>query len=149
MRRDIPEDLQKRGEQLPSDLRQAWQEFVDIAYPTEDEREEAAREREKAEWRREATRACDLATLVARALDGEWGDDVRRAVDELVRDVKPEVALLAEWGKRATSGDRLTEVEFAAARNAVTSTRVRYALAAAEKLARDADRERRQPGRRR
>lgn len=147
MRNDIPEDLRRRVERLDPGLRAVVGEFIDVAYPTEDEIQQSQREQARAEWRREATEACRRATLATRALDGEWGDDVRRAVDELVRDVQREVATLAAWGQRATTGDRLTPLEFAAAKAAVESQRVRYALTAAEKLVREADRGRRQTGR--
>lgn len=142
-RSDIPEDIAKLRERLPPELRETWTEFVDARYPTEDEQRAAEQERDRAERRAQAKAACGRAALASRALDGEWGDDVRRAADELVRDVKPEVAILVEWNRRARAGERLTPIELAAARAAVESVRVQEALLAAERLTQEADIERR------
>jgi hypothetical protein len=143
VRPDLPPELIRSLERLPPGLRKAAERAVDAHYPTVEEETEERRARERSKRIADAHAQRELADLAERALEGEWGDDVRRAVDEIVREVRAGVLVLADWSKRARRRDTLTRIEFAAARQAFESRPVRYALAAAKKIIDSAERQRR------
>jgi hypothetical protein len=142
MRNDLPPDLVANIQALPPGLREAAEKAIDLKYPTVESDAAERRERERQQRREDAELHRELASKVERALEGEWGDDVRRAVDELTRQVRAQVLVLADWAKRARKREPLTKIEFVTARQAVDATAVRYALAATKKIIGQAERER-------
>jgi hypothetical protein len=142
MRPDLPADIAENLRRLPPDLREAAEKAIDATLVTPETEAHARREREKQLRKEDAEVQRELAWKVERALEGEWGDDVRRAVDQIVREVKPSVLVLADWAKRHRRREQLTRIEWLTARLAFESAAVRYALAAAKKVIAPAERER-------
>lgn len=149
MRSDIPAEeaakLARELERLPADLRATVEAAIDARYPSVEQETEERREREKQHRKEDAEHHRELAAKVERALGGEWGDDVRREVDEATREVRHSILVLADWAKRARKHDPLTKIEWASVRAAVEARAVRYALAAATKIIVKVARERRTP----
>lgn len=143
MRSDIPQELAEKLKALPPDLRPAVEAAIDAQYPTEEQAEQDRRVRELEARRRDARHHQKLAGKVDRALQGEWGDDVRRAVNELVSQVRQQVDVLIDWHRRRFR-KAITKIEWVAIRQAFESSPVRWALAAAQKPIREAEKERRE-----
>jgi hypothetical protein len=143
MRRDLPPELVASIAKLPPGLREAAERAADAQYPTFDEETAERHERERRQRLDAAVEQRELAALAARALDGEWGDDIRRAVDVALGETRPQVLVLADWARRAAKREALTRIEFAAAKLAFESASVRYGLARAKKVIHEAERDRR------
>jgi len=142
VRPDLPADIVENLRRLPPDLREAAEKAIDATLLTPETEAQARKERDLQHRKEDAEDQRDLAAKVERALGGEWGDDIRRAVDLIVREVKPQVLVLADWAKRHSRREQLTRIEWVTARAAFESGPVRYALAAAKKVIAPAERER-------
>lgn len=127
------------------DLRAAIERAHQAAQRTPEEiaaEAEAARKQQLREERRELREAAHRA--IYRALEGEWGDDVRRAVDAAVHEARPGVAALADWHRALAKGDRLTPLDLQGVRHALDREDVRDAVREADKIITEAEKERRE-----
>lgn len=143
MRSDLPPALVRSIQALPPGLREAAERAADVNYPTVEQETQERHDRERRQRMEAALEQRELAAVAARALEGEWGDDIRKAVDVAIGETRPQVLVLAGWARRAAKREPLTRVEFAACRQAFDSPSVRYGLARAKQIIHEAERERR------